>query len=127
MRMFIARAAMLLLLSLIGLGSYAAENVIQISQENLDNLGVKLGKLEPVTQFPVLSAPAKVVIPPAQEYIVSASQAGVIEKLNAAVGDKVAKGQSFSPAQQSGPADAAAGIPESRQRTATGFGYLSAG
>ena len=93
MRMFIARPAMLLLLSLISLGSYAAENVIQISQENLDALGVKLGKLEPVTQFPVLSAPAKVVIPPAQEYIVSTSQAGVIEKLNAAVGDKVAKGQ----------------------------------
>jgi cobalt-zinc-cadmium efflux system membrane fusion protein len=93
MRIFIVRAAMLLLLSLIGLGGYAAENVIQISQENLDALGVKLGKLEPVTQFPVLSAPAKVVIPPTQEYIVSASQAGVIEKLNAAVGDKVAKAQ----------------------------------
>ncbi|MCK9622280.1 MAG: efflux RND transporter periplasmic adaptor subunit [Methylobacter sp.] len=93
MRIFIVRAAMLLLLSVIGLGGYAAENVIQISQENLDALGVKLGKLEPVTQFPVLSAPAKVVIPPAQEYIVSTSQGGVIEKLNAAVGDKVAKGQ----------------------------------
>jgi cobalt-zinc-cadmium efflux system membrane fusion protein len=93
MRIFIVRAAMLLLLSVISLGGYAAENVIQISQENLDALGVKLGKLEPVTQFPVLSAPAKVVIPPAQEYIVSTSQGGVIEKLNAAVGDKVAKGQ----------------------------------
>lgn len=93
MRIFVVRAAMLLLLSLTGLGSHAAENVIQISQENLDALGVKLGKLEPVTQFPVLSAPAKVVIPPAQEYIVSTSQGGVIEKLNAAVGDKVTKGQ----------------------------------
>ncbi|MDO9268915.1 MAG: efflux RND transporter periplasmic adaptor subunit [Methylobacter sp.] len=93
MRVFIARPALFLLLSLIGFGSYAVENVIQISQENLDALGVKLGKPEPVTQFPVLSAPAKVVIPPAQEYIVSTSQAGVIEKLNAAIGDKVAKGQ----------------------------------
>jgi cobalt-zinc-cadmium efflux system membrane fusion protein len=34
-----------------------------------------------------------VVIPPTQEYIVSASQAGVIDKLNVAIGDKVAKGQ----------------------------------
>jgi cobalt-zinc-cadmium efflux system membrane fusion protein len=93
MRMLIARLAMLLLLCMINVGSYAAENAIQISQENLDALGVKLGKLEPVTQFPVLYAPAKVVIPPAQEYIVSTSQAGVVEKLNAAVGDKVAKGQ----------------------------------
>jgi cobalt-zinc-cadmium efflux system membrane fusion protein len=92
MKMFFARPAMVLLLSLAGFGSYATENVIQISQENIDNLGIKLGKLEPVTQIPVLSAPAKVVVPPTQEYIVSASQAGVIDKLNAAIGDKVAKG-----------------------------------
>jgi cobalt-zinc-cadmium efflux system membrane fusion protein len=93
MRLFFARPAMVLLLSLTGFGSHATENVIQISKENIDNLGVKLGKLEPVTQFPVLSAPAKVVVPPAQEYIVSATQAGFIEKLDAAIGDKVVKGQ----------------------------------
>ena len=92
MKMFFARPAMVLLLSLAAFGSYATENSIQISQENIDNLGVKLGKLEPVTQIPVLSAPAKVVVPPSQEYIVSASQAGVIDKLNVTIGDKVAKG-----------------------------------
>jgi cobalt-zinc-cadmium efflux system membrane fusion protein len=84
---------MMLLLSLVGFGSYATENVIKISQENIDALGVKLGKLELATQIPVLSAPAKVVIPPTQEYIVSAPQAGIIAKLNAAIGDKVVKGQ----------------------------------
>jgi len=93
MRLFFTRSAMALLLSLAGFGSHAAENVIQISQGNLENLGVTVGKPEPVTQIPVLSAPAKVVIPPTQEYIVSASQAGVIDKLNVAIGDKVAKGQ----------------------------------
>jgi len=92
MKIFFSQPAMVLLLSLVSFGSYATENVIQISQENIDNLGVKLGKLEPVAQIPVLSAPAKVVVPPTQEYIVSASQAGVIDKLNAAIGDKVAKG-----------------------------------
>jgi len=92
MKIFFSHPAMVLLLSLVSFGSYATENVIQISQENIDNLGVKLGKLEPVAQIPVLSAPAKVVVPPTQEYIVSASQAGVIDKLNAAIGDKVAKG-----------------------------------
>jgi cobalt-zinc-cadmium efflux system membrane fusion protein len=70
-----------------------AENALQISPEQSANLGVKLGKLEPVAQFPVLSASAKVVIPPAQEYVVSAAQAGFIEKLNVAVGDNVVKGQ----------------------------------
>ncbi|MCK9396239.1 MAG: efflux RND transporter periplasmic adaptor subunit [Methylobacter sp.] len=93
MSMFFVRPAMVLLLSLAGFGSYATENIVQISEENLDNLGIKLGKLEAVSQFPVLSAPAKVVIPPTQEYIVSAAQAGVIEKLDAAIGDKVVKGQ----------------------------------
>ena len=93
MSMFFVRPAMVLLLSLAGFGSYATENIVQISQENLDNLGIKLGKLEAVSQFPVLSAPAKVVVPPAHEYIVSAAQAGVIEKLDAAIGDRVVKGQ----------------------------------
>ncbi|CAA9889511.1 RND family efflux transporter MFP subunit [Candidatus Methylobacter favarea] len=71
----------------------ASENTIQISQAHLENLGVRVGKLEPVKQIPVLYAPAKVVIPPAQEFIVSASQAGLLTRLNVGVGDRVKKGQ----------------------------------
>jgi hypothetical protein len=41
----------MLLLSLISFGSYATENTIQISQENLDTLGVKLGK--PGTRYTI--------------------------------------------------------------------------
>ena len=93
MRLFFIRPVMVLLLSLTGFSGYATENVVQISQQNLENLGVKLGKAEAVSQIPVLSAPATVVIPPTREYIVSASQAGVIDKLNVAIGDKVVKGQ----------------------------------
>ncbi len=70
-----------------------AENTIQISEDHLNNLGVVLGKPEPAKQIPILTAPAKVVIPPAHEYIVSASQAGLITKLNASTGDKVKKGE----------------------------------
>jgi cobalt-zinc-cadmium efflux system membrane fusion protein len=92
-RHFSRNVGTLLLLSAFCCTVGATENVIQISQEIIDNLGVKLGKMESVTQIPVLSAPAKVVIPPTKEYIVSASQAGVIDKLNVAIGDKVAKGQ----------------------------------
>ena len=75
-----------------------AENTIQISEDHFNNLGVTLGKLEPAKQIPVLTAPAKVVIPPTQEYIVTASQTGLITKLNVAIGDKVKKGDSISPA-----------------------------
>jgi cobalt-zinc-cadmium efflux system membrane fusion protein len=70
-----------------------AENTIQISQDHFNNLGVTLGKLAPAKQIPVLTAPAKVVIPSTQEYIVSASQSGLITKLNAAMGDNVKKGE----------------------------------
>lgn len=88
----------LLLLSFLGLAMLvcppvSAENTIKISEDHFNNIGVTLGKMETVKQIPVLTAPAKVVIPPSQEYIVSASQAGLITELDAAIGDKVKKGE----------------------------------
>ena len=90
-----ASAALCLFLSSLGyiFPVVAAENTISISQDYVNNLGIILGKLTPAKQIPLLTAPAKVVIPPAHEYIVSASQAGLITKLNAALGDTVIKGQ----------------------------------
>jgi len=85
-------ALTLLLFGLFGFTAGATENTIKISGEHFNNLGVSLGKLTAASQIPVLYAPAKVVIPPAQEFIVSASQPGLVAKLNAAVGDKVKKG-----------------------------------
>ena len=70
-----------------------AENSVKISAQNFSNLGVTLGKLKAASQVPLLTAPAKVVVPPEQEYVVSASQAGIITKLNAAIGDTVKKGE----------------------------------
>jgi membrane fusion protein, heavy metal efflux system len=70
-----------------------AFETIQLTEENLSSLGVTLGKLTPVSQVPMLYAPAKVVIPPTHEYIVSASQAGLVSRLNVAIGDKVKKGE----------------------------------
>ncbi len=73
-------------------GPVNPENSIKLSQEFIQNLGVTLGKLAPADQIPVLTAPAKIVIPPAHEYLVSASQPGLINRLDAAVGDNVKKG-----------------------------------
>jgi len=70
-----------------------SDDTIRLSAEHFANLGVTLGKPVAVNQIPVLYAPAKVDIPPAQEYIVSASQSGLITRLNAAAGDKVKKGE----------------------------------
>ncbi len=68
-------------------------NEIKMTSVQLYSLGVKIGKLEAIDQIPLLFAPAKVVIPPSQEYIVSAAQAGLINKLNVTIGDSVEKGQ----------------------------------
>lgn len=93
MSMYFFRPATVLLLSLSAFTAHAVDNSVRISQENIDKLGIQLGKPEPVKQFPLLTAPATVVVPPSQEYTVSTSQAGFIEKMNAGLGDKIAKGQ----------------------------------
>lgn len=71
----------------------SAENEIALTQDQINNLGVKTGSLQQVQQIPLLYAPAKITIPPDREYIVTASQAGLISKLNASTGDSVTKGQ----------------------------------
>jgi cobalt-zinc-cadmium efflux system membrane fusion protein len=70
----------------------AEESIIELTPLQIENLGIKLGKLEPASQIPLFSAPAKVSVPPSHEYVVSSSQAGLIVKMNASLGDKVAKG-----------------------------------
>jgi membrane fusion protein, heavy metal efflux system len=73
--------------------SWAAGNFIQLTQQQFDNLGIKTSKLEPASHIPLFTAPAKVVVPPANDFVVSTSQAGLVVKMNASVGDKVSKGE----------------------------------
>lgn len=87
------RAILLTLLFAFSFNSHAEDQQITISQVQLYNLGVKTGPLEAIKQVPLLYAPAKVVIPPSQEFIVSTAQAGLISKLNVAIGDQVEKDQ----------------------------------
>ncbi len=68
------------------------QQTIQLSAQNSENLGIVQGKLIRATQIPLLYAPAKVLIPNNNEYVVSASQSGIIHQLNAATGDVVKKG-----------------------------------
>lgn len=51
---------------------WAEGNLIPISQQQIENLGIKTGKLTPASHIPLFSAPAKVVVPPANDFIVSA-------------------------------------------------------
>ena len=86
------RFLFLLIVTVLNSPIFAAEKMVNLSAEHIENLGIEQGKISPVEQIPVLSAPATVLIPPNNEYVVSASQSGVISQLNAALGDEIKKG-----------------------------------
>lgn len=71
---------------------FAAEQTVQLTPTQIEKLGVVQGNLTRISEIPVLYAPATVLIPPNNEYVVSATQAGIISQLNAALGDEVKKG-----------------------------------
>lgn len=85
-----------LLLAIFSSSIFAAENAVQLTAPQIENLGIVQGKLVRISEIPVLYAPANVLIPPNNEYVVSASQAGIINQLNATLGDEVKKAM-FSP------------------------------
>ncbi len=74
-------------------GHLLADSQIKISTMQLYNLGIKLGKLTPIKTAPLFAAPAKVIIPPANEYLVSTSHLGLINQINVSIGDEVKQGQ----------------------------------
>jgi membrane fusion protein, heavy metal efflux system len=66
---------------------------IQISQQQIDNLGIKLGAIVAGQQVPMLYAPARVVVPSYHEQMVNVPQPGFLTQLHANIGDNVKKGQ----------------------------------
>jgi len=70
-----------------------AEDSINLTAEQIQNLGVELGRLQVIKSAPLFDAPAKVTIPPENDYIVSTLYAGLIKQIKAVVGDNVVKGQ----------------------------------
>jgi len=69
-----------------------AVDMINIDVNQRDALGIKTAPLQAATEYIGNQAPARVVIPPSQEHVVSTSQAGLVNKVNAAVGDNIKKG-----------------------------------
>jgi cobalt-zinc-cadmium efflux system membrane fusion protein len=52
-----------------------------------------MGAISPINSVPLMDAPAKVSIPPANDYLVSGSHAGLISKIYVSIGDEVKQGQ----------------------------------
>lgn len=71
----------------------AASNKVTMSAQQITSLGITVSALEPADDALVLNAPASVTIPPAHEFVVSATQGGILEQMSISLGDTVKKGQ----------------------------------
>ncbi len=89
------RIILLALLAGIAISSPAQglESLIKINAEQEQHIGIRTLKPEMISSIPLARAPARVSLPPQNEYIVSAPQAGVVSKVEVAMGVKIAKGQ----------------------------------
>lgn len=83
----------MMMVILLNSATLLADEEIKLSSAQLYNLGVKLGKLKAIRSAPLLDAPAKVMIPPDNEYIVSTAHAGLVSRVKATIGDEVEQGQ----------------------------------
>lgn len=75
------------------LSAFAQDQQIKISQEQIDNLEIKIAPLSASGQTPLFYAPGTVVVPADREILISSSQPGLVTQLPVNIGDKVRKGQ----------------------------------
>ncbi|CAI8814872.1 membrane fusion protein, heavy metal efflux system [Methylococcus capsulatus] len=80
-------------MSLLTAPALAADTLVKMDAQQIEHLDVRVAKPEIVNALPLAWAPARVVIPPDREFIVSAPQAGVITRIDVALGSSVAPGQ----------------------------------
>lgn len=64
-----------------------------VSGEQIANLGIKLAALEKTDEIPLLTASARVIVPPENERIVSTTVMGLLSRNLIAEGDNVQEGQ----------------------------------
>ncbi|BBA35752.1 putative heavy metal efflux system protein [Methylocaldum marinum] len=71
----------------------AAENAVRLTSEQGRHLGIRTARPEEVAALPLARAPARVVLPPHKEFVVSSPQAGVISNVAVPLGVKVKQGE----------------------------------
>lgn len=87
------RVSALLLLSLIAHPAQAEQSLIQLTPEQEQHIGLRSQLPETIASIPLARAPARISLPPQNEFIVSATQAGVVSKVEVALGVKIRLGQ----------------------------------
>ena len=70
----------------------AREEIVRLTPEQAQHIGIRTQAPTPTQQMPLVRAPATVSLPPQNEYVVSATQAGLISKIEVALGVKVKTG-----------------------------------
>lgn len=71
----------------------AGEQLLALTDEQSTHLGVRITVPQRVDVLPLGRAPARVVLPPENEFMVSALQSGIIENVSVALGANVSQGQ----------------------------------
>jgi cobalt-zinc-cadmium efflux system membrane fusion protein len=84
---------MLILLSFLAFPALALEPIVKINPEQEQHIGIRTLAPEIISSIPLARAPARVSLPPQNEYVVSAAQAGLVNKVEVAIGVNIAKGQ----------------------------------
>lgn len=77
----------------ISLPAHALEDLVKITAEQEQHIGIRTIKPEVISSIPLARAPARVSLPPQNEYIISAAQAGLISRVEVSMGMKIAKSQ----------------------------------
>ncbi len=75
---------------------------LPLSAAEMDKLGIDLAAPKKAQRLSVASASARVVVPPAREFVVSAPQPGLVARLRVASGDSVIQGQVLAEVQSPG-------------------------
>lgn len=73
--------------------SVIAEDVVRLSAEQIQHLAIRTIVPERVSSLPLAWAPGRIVVPPQHEFLVSAPQAGLVSKVDVALGAAVRAGQ----------------------------------
>jgi cobalt-zinc-cadmium efflux system membrane fusion protein len=91
-----------LILAALALPAQALENLVKITSEQEQHIGIRTQEPEPIASMPLARAPARVSLPPQNEHIVSAAQAGLVQKVDVAIGVKIRQGQVLARLQSPG-------------------------
>ena len=71
----------------------AAEDLVKLTPEQRNHIGVHTARPQPTLAIPLVRAPARVSLPPQNERVVSAAQGGLVSRIEVAIGVTVSKGQ----------------------------------